>query len=116
MSFWAAWCGDCRAQLEALAQMQVRYQDTGIELLTVSLDQSRREAAEVTEAIGVTSPVLHDAGGEVGRLYAVERMPTMLLIDREGVVREVSRCAWQRRAIPRADSSVAPRVNATIRQ
>lgn len=89
LSFWAAWCGDCRAQLEALAQMQVRYQDTGIELLTVSLDQSRREAAEVTEAIGVTSPVLHDAGGEVGRLYAVERMPTMLLIDREGVVREV---------------------------
>jgi hypothetical protein len=33
--------------------------------------------------------VLHDAGGEVGRLYDVSKMPVMVLIDRAGVVREV---------------------------
>ncbi len=87
LSFWATWCGDCRAQLEQLGAMRDRYQDAGIELLAVSLDQSARQAGEVTSA--ASYPVLHDAAGEVGRMYDVQKMPVMVLIDRGGVVREV---------------------------
>ncbi len=87
LSFWATWCGDCRAQLAQLGEMRDRYQDAGIELLAVSLDQSARQAGEVTAA--ASYPVLHDAGGEVGRMYDVQKMPVMVLIDRGGVVREV---------------------------
>jgi peroxiredoxin len=87
LSFWATWCGDCRAQLAELGAMRDRYQDAGIELLAVSLDQSARQASETTA--GASYPVLHDAGGEVGRLYDVTKMPVMVLIDRGGVVREV---------------------------
>ena len=87
LSFWATWCGDCRAQLETLGEMRERYQDAGVELLAVSLDQTARQAGE---AAGQASyPVLHDAGGEVGRLYDVTKMPVMVLVDRGGVVREV---------------------------
>jgi len=87
LSFWATWCGDCRAQLAELGQMRDRYQDAGVELLAVSLDQNSRQAGEaMTEA---SYPVLHDAAGEIGRLYDVTKMPVMVLIDRGGVVREV---------------------------
>lgn len=87
LSFWATWCGDCRAQLEQLGAMRDRYQDAGIELLAVSLDQSARQAGSVTSA--ASYPVLHDAAGDVGRMYDVQKMPVMVLIDRGGVVREV---------------------------
>jgi len=87
LSFWATWCGDCRAQLTELGAMRDRYQDAGVELLAVSLDQSARQASDMTK--GSTYPVLHDAAGEVGRLYDVTKMPVMVLIDRGGVVREV---------------------------
>jgi peroxiredoxin len=87
LTFWAAWCGDCRAQLEELGAMRERYQDAGVELLAVSLDQNAKQAGEASA--DVTFPVLHDAGGEVGRLYDVSKMPVMVLIDRGGVVREV---------------------------
>jgi peroxiredoxin len=87
LSFWATWCGDCRAQLEELGAMRDRYQDAGIELLAVSLDQNARQAGELTA--GASFPVLHDPAGDVGRLYDIERMPVMVLIDRGGVVREV---------------------------
>jgi peroxiredoxin len=87
LTFWAAWCGDCRAQLEELGAMRDRYQDAGVELLAVSLDQNAKQAGEASA--DVTFPVLHDAGGEVGRLYDVSKMPLMVLIDRGGVVREV---------------------------
>jgi peroxiredoxin len=87
LSFWASWCGDCRAQLTQLGAMRDRYQDAGVELLAVSLDQSMRQASE--SAADAAYPVLHDAAGEVGRLYDVTKMPVMVLIDRGGVVREV---------------------------
>lgn len=87
LSFWATWCGDCRAQLTELGAMRDRYQDAGVELLAVSLDQSARQASDMTK--DSTYPVLHDAAGEVGRLYDVQKMPVMVLIDRGGVVREV---------------------------
>jgi peroxiredoxin len=87
LSFWATWCGDCRAQLVELGAMRDRYQDAGVELLAVSLDQNARQAGQM---MGEASyPVLHDAAGEIGRLYDVTKMPVMVLIDRGGVVREV---------------------------
>ena len=87
LSFWASWCGDCRAQLDELGAMRDRYRDAGIELLAVSLDQNASQASEMLDA--ASYPVLHDAGGVVGRLYDVTKMPVMVLIDRGGVVREV---------------------------
>jgi len=44
LTFWAAWCGDCRAQLAELGAMRDRYQDAGVELLAVSLDQNAKQA------------------------------------------------------------------------
>ena len=87
LSFWASWCGDCRAQLAELGAMHDRYQDAGVELLAVSLDQHARQAGESMAA--ASYPVLHDTTGEIGRLYDVTKMPMMVLIDRGGVVREV---------------------------
>jgi len=88
LSFGATWCGDCRAQLTQLNEMQTRYHDAGIELLAVSLDQNAKQAGEMAAA-GAGFPVLHDVGGEVGRLYEVGKVPVVVLIDRAGVVRKV---------------------------
>jgi peroxiredoxin len=87
LSFWATWCGDCRAQLEHLGEVRDRYRDAGVELLAVSLDQTMRQAKDATSR--ASYPVLHDAGGEVGRMYDVGKVPVLVLIDRSGVVREV---------------------------
>ncbi len=89
LSFWASWCGDCRAQLEQLGAMHDRYQDAGVRLLAVSLDQNQRQAEDMAARLGRDISVLHDAAGDVGKLYNVSRMPVMVLIDRSGVVREV---------------------------
>lgn len=89
LSFWATWCGDCRAQLEKLAAMYGRYEDAGVELLAINLDQNERQASRVAGSLGVQYPILYDGAGEVGKLYSVDKMPTMVLIDRSGVVRDV---------------------------
>jgi peroxiredoxin len=89
LTFWATWCGDCRAQLEQLGDMYARYQEAGVELLAVSLDQNRKQAEGMVARLKASYPVLNDQAGDVGKLYDVSRMPVMVLIDRGGVVREV---------------------------
>lgn len=89
LSFWASWCGDCRSQLEDFAELRARYRDSGFEVLAVSLDTRIDQAAETAATLGIEYPVLHDAGGLVGREYDVDTMPFVVLIDREGAVRQV---------------------------
>jgi len=90
LSFWATWCGDCRAQLIGFNDMYDRYREAGLALFAVSMDGDRGGAEDAAEALRVRFPVLFDAAGEVGRLYAVRSMPATVLIDREGIVRDVA--------------------------
>jgi peroxiredoxin len=89
LAFGATWCGDCREQLEQLGTMHAHYEDAGVELLAVSLDQSEKQTRDLASSLSSSYPVLFDAGGEVGRLYDVSKVPVMVLIDRAGVVRNV---------------------------
>ena len=88
VGFWASWCGECRSQLQGLADLYERYQGAGFELLSLSLDSERRQASETVEAIDVGFPVLYDPDGSVGEEYEVPSMPYVVLIDRDGIVRD----------------------------
>jgi peroxiredoxin len=87
VSFFASWCGECRSQLRALADMYGRYEGAGFELVAVSLDRERRQVADTIESIEPRFPVLHDVGQVVGTEYQVESMPLVVFIDRDGNVR-----------------------------
>jgi peroxiredoxin len=88
LSFGASWCGDCRAQLEELAELYGRYAGSGLEVLAISLDRDFDDVSDTARHIGAGFATLHDAGAEIGKLYEVERMPYLLLIDQDGIVRD----------------------------
>jgi peroxiredoxin len=87
VSFWASWCGECRSQLEDLSDLFERVAGADLEMLAVSLDRDRSEVTDAAKALGVAFPALHDVGGEVGEQYDVDKLPYVVLIDRDGVVR-----------------------------
>lgn len=88
LAFWASWCGECRTQLEGLESLRARYEGAGFELMSVNLDRDMDDASDAAASAGVGFPVLHDAGGAVGEEYDVSSIPYVVLIDRDGVVRE----------------------------
>jgi peroxiredoxin len=88
VSFWASWCGECRSQLEGLAGLYDRYEGAGLEMLAVSLDREFGQVADAADAIGVGFPALHDLGGDVGEQYDVSKLPYVILIDRDGTIRD----------------------------
>lgn len=85
--FWASWCGDCRRELERFERLRVTYAPAGLVVLSVSLDEEPARAATIAAAAGIDYPVLLDAGKKISRTYQADRLPLILLIDRNGVIR-----------------------------
>jgi thiol-disulfide isomerase/thioredoxin len=91
VNLWATWCGPCREEMPALAELQRQLGSQDFEVVAISLD---RQGAEVAQ------PFLEDVGAEALELYldpstkvlAAFRavgLPASILIDRSG--REVGR-------------------------
>jgi peroxiredoxin len=85
--FWASWCGECRRELERFERLRATYAPAGLVVLSVSLDEEQSLAAAIAAASGIGYPVLLDANKKVSRSYRVDRLPSILLIDRTGVIR-----------------------------
>jgi peroxiredoxin len=83
ITFSASWCGECAEAVRALAGVRVAGRSEAPRVLAVSFDR-----ASATN--GAESTVLLDPEGAVGALYAVKKLPAVVLVDREGRVRGVS--------------------------
>ena len=60
-----------------------------LDLLRVPrVDRDFDDVVDTAEQLHTGFPTLHDAGGATAELYQVNRMPYVVLIDQDGIVRE----------------------------
>ncbi len=91
VNFWATWCGPCKVEMPHLNRLYEKYRSAGFVLLGVNVDEDPKQAVALASRLGVTFPVLFDHEKLVSRLYALDSMPSTVLIDRDGKVRQVHR-------------------------
>jgi thiol-disulfide isomerase/thioredoxin len=89
LEFWATWCGACRALLPTLNAWHERYQPHGALVVSVTTDPVEKAARDAAE-LGLVYPVLSDPDGLTAQAYQAFALPTLFVIDRAGVVRDVS--------------------------
>jgi len=98
LDFWASWCAPCRQSIPALNRVHGRYEGR-VEMYGVNV-QPELDAAGVREAhrdFGAAFPTLHDERQAAQAAYGVTSIPTLVLIDGDGVVR------WVERGVPDFD-------------
>lgn len=91
LSFYGSECNPCRAQLAQLNGVYRTYLPAGLTVYGVSIDDDDDEARAFAQRAGVAFPMLLDPSKGVGREYSIVALPTIVIIDRGGVVRYVHR-------------------------
>ncbi len=91
VNFWATWCTPCRVELPHLQRLHEQYRAAGFLLLGVSVDDEPARALELATRLQLGFPILFDSDKAVSRLYDLRTMPSTMLIDRDGGLRQVHR-------------------------
>ncbi|AKF11350.1 TlpA family protein disulfide reductase [Sandaracinus amylolyticus] len=91
LDFWASWCPPCRASIPILSRLAATHADAGLVTLGVNVEanQTRTFVERAHRALRSGFPTLHDEHYQMQAAYGVESLPTLVLIDRRGVVRRV---------------------------
>jgi len=87
LAFWSSQCSTCIKQLAALDKLFGTYRSSGLVVLGISVDDNLPRATDYARSRKTSFPLLLDATKGVSRSFAIDRLPTTVLIDRSGVVR-----------------------------
>lgn len=91
VSFWSGSCNTCRAQLTALDRIAKTYASAGLTVIGVNLDDNVTRAEKFARAQDVQFQLLISTPENTGRDYRVDRLPMIVFVDREGVLRSAHR-------------------------
>jgi thiol-disulfide isomerase/thioredoxin len=89
LDFWATWCGPCRQVMPALQEISNEYKSKGVRYLAVNLREKNDEISTYLKSAKLDIEVPLDKDGEVAKLYQVQGIPTMAVVDKKGIVRDV---------------------------
>ena len=91
LDVWASWCAPCKQELPMLDDMAPRLKSKDIEIVAVSIDDSRQDAEEFLRSRRKWSIKLaHDPDGKLPGKLQPPKMPSSYFIDRNGVIRQVN--------------------------
>jgi peroxiredoxin len=91
VSFWSGACNTCRAQLMALDRIARTYGSAGLTVIGVNLDDNTQRAEKFARAQDVQFQLLVATAKSTGRDFRVDRLPMIVVVDREGVLRVAHR-------------------------
>ena len=89
LNFWASWCGPCRKEMPLLEKIQQKYARLGFQLIGMNVDEDSAAAERFLQDISISFPVALDNTGKVSKQYNVSAMPTTVMIDRNGNIRNI---------------------------
>ncbi len=84
MSFWASWCGPCRAELPAMTELAKTRTD--VTWIAVNVDRQRADAEKFLKAVNVGLPIALDNDSSALGDYMVMSMPTSFVVAPDGTV------------------------------
>jgi|SRR5579871_621216 peroxiredoxin len=87
LNFWYVACEPCRFEMPALQQTYDADTSKGLIVVGVNTSDDATSITQFVRGLGITYPILRDAGQRATIQYRVVDTPTSFIIDRHGVIR-----------------------------
>ncbi|MDG5787652.1 thiol-disulfide oxidoreductase ResA [Evansella sp. AB-P1] len=88
LNFWQTYCVWCREKMQYLRDHYEEYKEKGVEIVAVNVDEGRGSVERHQERFNINYGLYLDRGSLVTNAYGVTSLPTVFLIDENGVVIE----------------------------
>lgn len=88
VEFWATWCSACRFMGPVVDGLHDRYRAQGLALVGISAEEPER-VADHGARHDVHHPLAADPEGKTAQAYGVLSLPTLFVVDKKGIVRDV---------------------------
>ena len=82
LDFWATWCGPCTVQAPILDRLARRHQKRGLMVLGVNVDDPPEVAKAFVSHKGLSYPIVTDDTREASVRYGVDKLPSLVVIDK----------------------------------
>jgi len=89
LDFWATWCGPCVQEMPIIAKVADEYRDKDVALYCVNQREDAGKIRKFLDQKSLNVTVSLDATGDAGDSYEVSGIPTLVLIDKAGVVQSI---------------------------
>jgi peroxiredoxin len=93
LDVWATWCGPCMQAIPAVQRVSEHFKDQPVAVIGINRDKPSDDVGtKVRKALdrkAITFFQAMDQSGEIAKSLGVSALPTMFILDKEGVVRYV---------------------------
>ncbi|MDJ1504707.1 TlpA disulfide reductase family protein [Xanthocytophaga agilis] len=86
LDFWSSWCGPCRAENKLLTTIYTKYKSKGLEIVSISMDQTKTPWINAIHKDGLTWLQLCDFNawnGVVAKQVNLTSIPYNILLDKD---------------------------------
>jgi peroxiredoxin len=90
VDFWAAWCMACRMSTPKLTSWQSKFGAQGLSVIGITDDPVEQASAGAQDFGMRYAAVASDESYATQRAFGVRALPTVFVIDKRGVIRDVS--------------------------
>jgi len=85
--FWTAWCPSCKEEAPHINQLAAEFQDKGVRVLGINIGEGLARVNEGIKDFNIKYDVVRDADTQVAKNYKVIGTPTVVFLDKKGIVR-----------------------------
>lgn len=87
IDFWASWCSPCRQEIQDnLVPLYKKYKGEGLNIIGIDVRDNMQKHEEAVKELGITYPQLIDTTRNAISTYAVQSIPQIMLIGKDGKI------------------------------
>ena len=86
LSFFATWCIPCKGELPLLERIYREYSNESLNGILIDVEENENKVKAYIDSLGLNIPVLMDFHGVVAQKYNVVALPTLLIINKDGII------------------------------